>query len=77
MKNEDLYEKASKKVKAKKIFFYHLSAFVLTLTMLYAIMFYENNGELLPVIIVGLSWGIGLVAHYFGVFGTDSKKAAG
>ena len=77
MKNEDIYEKAQKKVKAKKSFFYHLIAYVFTLGMLYAIMQVENNGEILPVIIVGLSWGIGLVAHYFTAFGTENLEILG
>jgi len=77
MKDEDIYEKANKKVKAKKGFFYHLLAYVLTLGMLYAIMHYENNGEFLPVIIVGLSWGIGLAAHYLTAFGTENLEILG
>ena len=77
MKDDNLYELAQKKVKAKKAFFYHLLAYVLVLGMLYAIMYFENDGELLPVIIVGLSWGIGLSAHYFSVFGTEHLEVLG
>ncbi|MEM1358340.1 MAG: 2TM domain-containing protein [Bacteroidota bacterium] len=77
MENEDLYEQASKKVKAKKGFFYHLLAYVFTIGMLYAIMYFENNGNLLPVIIVGLSWGIGLAAHYLTAFGTENLEILG
>jgi hypothetical protein len=77
MKNEDVYEAAAKKVKAKKGFFYHLVAFVFTIGMLYVIMQFENNGEIFPVIIVAMSWGIGLVAHYFNAFGTDNLEILG
>jgi len=77
MKDEDIYEKARKKVKAKKGFFYHLLAYVLTIGMLYVIMQYENNGKILPVIIVALSWGIGLAAHYLTVFGTENLEILG
>lgn len=77
MENEDIYEKASKKVKAKKGFFYHLLAYLSVIGMLYAIMYFENNGEVLPVIIVGLSWGIGLVAHYLNTFGTENLEILG
>jgi len=77
MQNEDIYEKAQKKVKAKKGFFYHLLAYLFTLGMLYAIMYFENNGELLPVIIVALSWGIGLAAHYLSTFGTENLEILG
>ena len=45
--------------------------------MLYAILYFENNGEILPVIIVGLSWGIGLVAHYLSAFGTENLEILG
>lgn len=71
MKNDDIYNKATKRVKAKKGFIQHLIAYVGVLALLYAIMYLENNGEMLPVIIVALSWGIGLAAHYFSVFGTE------
>ncbi len=77
MENEDLYEQAQKKIKAKKGFFYHLLAYVFTIGMLYAIMYFENGGELLPVIIVGLSWGIGLAAHYLYSFGTENLEILG
>lgn len=72
MENEDIYQEAKNKVKAKKGFFYHFLAYAFIIGMLYAIMYFENNGEMLPVIIVGLSWGIGLVTHYLKVFGTEN-----
>lgn len=71
MRDEDIFKKANRRVKAKKGFLYHLLAYVFIIGMLYAIMHFENNGELLPVIIVGLSWGIGLAAHYLTTFGTE------
>lgn len=77
MKDEDIYEKANKKVKAKKGFLYHFAAYALTLTMLYVILRFENNGEILPVLIVGLSWGIGLAAHYLSAFGTENLEILG
>lgn len=77
MKNEDIYKKATKKVAAKKGFFYHLIAYACVIGMLYAIMQLENNGEILPVIVVGLSWGIGLASHYFKTFGTEHLEILG
>lgn len=77
MKNEDIFEQANRKVKAKKGFFYHLLAYVFIIGMLYAVMYFENNGALLPVIIVGLSWGIGLAAHYLATFGTENLEIIG
>jgi len=70
MNDQDIYKKAAKRVKAKKSFFYHLISYVFILTMLYAILYFENETKL-PVIIVGLAWGIGVASHYFGVFGTE------
>ncbi|MGB3801950.1 MAG: 2TM domain-containing protein [Lewinella sp.] len=77
MEQDDLYERAGKKVKAKKGFVFHLIAYVLTLALLYTIMYFENNGEMLPVIIVALTWGIGVAAHYFGTFGTENLEILG
>jgi len=71
MKNEDFYKVAAKKVAAKKRFFYHLLTYAAIVGMLYTIMQFENNGEILPVIIVGLTWGIGLGIHYLKTFGTE------
>jgi hypothetical protein len=77
MNNEDIYEKAHKKVQAKKGFFYHFLAYAFVIGMLYAIMYFENNGQFLPVIIVALSWGIGLATHYFKAFGTEHLEFLG
>lgn len=77
MKDEDIYHEARTRVKAKKGFFYHFLAYAFIIGLLYVIMQYENNGELLPVIIVALSWGIGVAIHYFKVFGTENLAALG
>lgn len=71
MENEKIYQEATNKVKGKKGFFYHLFAYVCIIGMLYAIMYFEANGNLLPIIIVALSWGIGIITHYFKTFGTE------
>ena len=71
MENEDIYYEAKKRVNAKKGFFQHAIAYAGVLGLLYAIMYFENNGQMLPVIIVALSWGIGLAAHYLKAFGTQ------
>ncbi len=71
MENADIYEEARKKVKAKKGFLYHFAAYAAVIGILYAIMYFKVNGDMLPVIIVGLSWGIGIAIHYLKVFGTE------
>lgn len=76
MENEDIYQEAQRKVKAKKGFLYHFAAYVFVLGLLYAIISFEE-GSLLPVIIVGLSWGIGIAIHYLKVFGTANLDFLG
>ncbi|NRB65275.1 MAG: 2TM domain-containing protein [Saprospiraceae bacterium] len=71
MKNENIYTKAGKKVKAKKRFFFHFFTYACILGLLYAISYFEDDGNPLPTIIVALSWGIAIVTHYFKVFGTE------
>lgn len=71
MNDEEIYRKAQKKVQAKKGFFVHLLIYALMIGMLYLIISSENNGEILPVLIVGLSWGVGLGIHYLKSFGTE------
>ena len=71
MNDEEIYKKARKKVKAKKGFFVHLLVYALIIGMLYVIISSENNGEILPVIIVAMSWGVGLGIHYLKTFGTE------
>jgi hypothetical protein len=77
MNNEDIYTNAHKKIRAKKRFFYHFLAYAFTIAMLYAIMHFENDGKILPVIIVGLMWGIGLGTHYLKAFGTANLEIFG
>lgn len=77
MKDEDIYKAANNKVKEKKGFFYHFIAFAFVIGMLYTLMYFENNGEILPVLIVALSWGIGLAIHYFKAFGTEHLDILG
>jgi len=71
MEEQKMYQEANNKVKRKKGFFSHLAAYVCIIGMLYAIMYLEADGNLLPVIIVALSWGIGIITHYFKTFGTE------
>lgn len=77
MKDEDIYNEAHTRVKAKKGFFYHFLAYAFVIGLLYVIMQYDNNGDIFPVIIVGLSWGIGIAIHYFKVFGTENLGVLG
>jgi len=71
MEDQDIYKKAEKKVKAKKGFIGHAIAYVGVLILLYTLMQSENDGDILPVMIVAISWGIALATHYFKTFGTE------
>ena len=77
MEGDEIYEAARKKVKAKKGFIFHMIAYLFILALLYVIMYYENDQEMLPVIIMGLTWGIGVAAHYFSTFGTENLEIFG
>ncbi len=67
---KDVYELAKKRVKKKKGFYGHLSAFI-AVSIFFFIMnvaTYGESGEwwfFFPV----LPWSIGLIIHYFSVFG--------
>ncbi|MEL6140492.1 MAG: 2TM domain-containing protein [Bacteroidota bacterium] len=77
MESEEIYQKAARRVKAKKRFLYHLIAYACVIGILYAIMYFTSGGQLLPVIIVALSWGIGLAVHYLNTFGTEHLEMLG
>ncbi len=67
---EEIYYKAKKRMKAKKGFFKHLSAYI-AVGMFFFIMNMVTLGRdpelwfFFPM----LPWGIGLLIHYFSIFG--------
>ena len=63
----DAYEAAKKKVKAKKGFYGHLSSYLAVNTMMFIVVY--SNGEGMDWAIPAFMWGMGLVIHYFSVFG--------
>ncbi len=77
MEEQDIYEEAQKRVKAKKGFFYHFLAYAFVVGILYAIMYFTTDNQMLPVILLALSWGIGIAIHYFKVFGTENLEILG
>lgn len=77
MREEDIFEEARKKVEAKKGFFYHFLAYAFVLALLSFIMYFENGGNYFPVVVVALSWGIGIATHYFKAFGTENLATFG
>ena len=77
MEEQDIYEAAQQRVKAKKGFFYHFLAYAFVVGILYAIMYFTTDNQMLPVILLALSWGIGIAIHYFKVFGTENLEILG
>lgn len=67
-RNYDIKKKAKKRVKEKKDFYAHLVSFVSTMVFLLILNLLTSPGYLW-VIWPFLGWGIGLVSHYFSVFG--------
>lgn len=70
MTEQEIYEKAKRRVKAKKIFFIHFGVFAATAAFLFIINYltFANSG-MWWAIIPTAAWGIGIVTHYISVFG--------
>ena len=62
------YKKAKKKVKEKKEFYSHLSVYV-AMMVFFMLLNLITSRETLWFIFPMLGWGIGLLIHYFNVFG--------
>lgn len=65
------YQKASKKVKEIKGFYIHLFCFLIAISFM-VFLNLKYSPEHLWFIYPLSGWGIGLVGHAIGVFGTDS-----
>jgi hypothetical protein len=74
MTEEDIIKKARKRVKAKKGFYAHLSSYIITIGFFFFVNLLSSPGDwwfYWPA----LAWGVGLVSHYFGVFGFFWKES--
>jgi len=73
-------EKAKKKIKSIKGFYSHLAAYVLVniflLIMHWADLKADENFWHWSTFSTAFFWGIGLLCHAFGVFGTDAFLGA-
>ena len=77
MSEEELYERARKRVEEKKGFYTHLIAYIAVNILL--IIIWAVTGAGFPWFVFPLGgWGIGLILHFLGVFvfGRKSDKAA-
>ena len=71
MNDREIYERAHKRVKAKKDFYSHLTSYFITMIFLFFINVFTSPGYLW-VMWPAMGWGIGLAFHaveVFGVFG--------
>jgi len=66
---EHLYKTAKKRVKKKKDFYGHLSAYIAVGLFFFMINMATFDGRHIWFYIPLLPWGIGLLIHYFNVFG--------
>ncbi len=69
---EELRRKAKKKAKEKIGFYVHFIIYILVNAFLFAQWFWITEGEGFPwVIPATVGWGIGVLAHFIGVFIID------
>lgn len=73
MTEEEIFIDANKKVKAKKGFFVHFGVFCATVLFLFTINFLTSP-KFWWFLFPTLGWGIGIVAHYIGVFGISDPS---
>ena len=73
MTEEEIFIRANKKVKAKKGFFVHFGVFCATVLFLFTINFLTSP-KFWWFLFPTLGWGIGIVAHYIGVFGISDQS---
>lgn len=75
--DEELRKKARKIAKEKTSFFVHFIIYILVNTFLFIQWYWITGGEGFPwVITTTIGWGIGIIAHFLGVFiiGPQSEK---
>ena len=73
MTEEEVFIKAKKRVQAKKGFYIHFGTFCATTLFLFTINFLTSP-EFWWFLFPTLSWGIGIVSHYIGVFGISGPS---
>jgi hypothetical protein len=73
MESEDLRKKAEKRAEEKMGFFVHFCVYILVNVLLICVWWFTNEGDVFPWFIFPLiGWGIGLVAHFIGVYATSN-----
>jgi hypothetical protein len=67
MSEEEIREIATRRVRAKKGFYSHLTAYIIVNLMLVAIWYFTGHGYFWPMWVM-LFWGIGLIFNAVSVF---------
>ncbi len=73
MKENRILEEAQKRVRDKKDFFTHLIVYISTILFLFMINYMTSPDFWWFLFPLG-GWGIGVIAHYFTVFGFSAIK---
>ena len=75
MSEEEVYEEAKKRVKARKDFYLHLAAYLSVNGFLIIIWAVTMGGGFAWFVFPLGGWGIGLVMHFFEVFVRSDRAA--
>jgi hypothetical protein len=69
MSEEEIYQRARKRVEEKKGFFSHLAVYIVVNAILVLIWAFTGRGDGYPWFVWPMGgWGIGLIFHFLGVF---------
>lgn len=68
------YEKAKRKVKKKKEFMEHFNSYIGVMVLLFVINVFVARGGGFWMIYPMLGWGVGVMIHYFSVFGLPGLR---
>ena len=72
MSEEEIYEKAKKRVEDKRGFFVHFTVYIVVNIMLALIWAFVTKGFPWFLIVIG-GWGIGVLMHFLSVFVFEKK----
>ncbi len=72
MEDSEKYYKAKQRVKRKKGFYIHLTIYMIINLIFLFISYMDGQG--FQWLYICLFWAVGLIPHYFGVFGFPGKE---
>jgi len=76
---EDAYIRAKKKVDSIKGFYWHLAVYIVVNSFIVSVIVLNSDAELFSfsALSTPLFWGIGLLFHFLGVFGSNIMFGSG